>query len=217
MLGRPLPHQQQQLRQVLQPPQWRLRGTAAAEQLTASNGAPTIQEQHNFPDAAKNFNFARVRALVLAKPPLINCQLAGRWSALHQAAGRGDMEIVQFLLDHGASTTVRTRDGLTPAEVAQPNVLDLLLAAMPTFTNEEGTAATQVTSDEALESVGIRHFSLSSVTNEDQCHICLQDFAEGDEIRSLPCNHSFHVDCVDTWLKQKSSSCPTCRATLSAS
>jgi len=197
MLGRPLPHQQQQLRQVLQPPQWRLRGTAAAEQLTASNGAPTIQEQHNFPDAAKNFNFARVRALVLAKPPLINCQLAGRWSALHQAAGSGDMETVQFLLDHGASTTVRTRDGLTPAEVAQPNVVDLLLAAMPTFTNEEGSAA--------------------PVTNEGQCHICLQDFVEGDELRSLPCNHSFHVDCVDTWLRQKSSSCPTCRATLSAS
>lgn len=211
MRGRPLPHQQQQ--QLLQR---RRRGTAV-EQPATSNEAPTLQEQHHFLDAAKCFHFERVRALVLAKPLLVSCQPAGRWSALHQAAARGDVETVRFLLDHGASTTARTRDGLTPLEVAQPDVLDVLLSATPTFTNQEGTAMPQMTSDETLELISVRRFSLSAATGESQCHICLQDFADGEELRALPCNHAFHVDCVDTWLKQKSSSCPTCRATLSTS
>ncbi|XP_045916072.1 E3 ubiquitin-protein ligase ZSWIM2 isoform X3 [Micropterus dolomieu] len=40
-----------------------------------------------------------------------------------------------------------------------------------------------------------------------QCRICLQDFSLGQRIRSLPCHHKFHTDCVDGILR-KSSSCP---------
>ncbi|KAL3639835.1 hypothetical protein CASFOL_014803 [Castilleja foliolosa] len=47
-----------------------------------------------------------------------------------------------------------------------------------------------------------------------ECAICLAEFAAGDEIRVLPqCGHSFHVGCIDTWLKSHSS-CPSCRAIL---
>jgi len=223
--SRQRPQQQQQRRQRQQQqqqfelqPQQHLRGTADVERnATASNEAPTIQEQHDFLDAAKSCNFSLVRALVLAKPNLINCQPTGRWSALHQAAVRGNLETVRFLLDRGASTTARTRDGRTPLEVAHASVFDVLFTATSTFTSEEGNTAPQVTSDEALESLRLWHFSPSSMADECQCHICLQNFADGEELRALPCNHSFHVDCVDAWLKQKSSSCPTCRADLPAS
>ncbi|ESW28317.1 hypothetical protein PHAVU_003G276800 [Phaseolus vulgaris] len=44
------------------------------------------------------------------------------------------------------------------------------------------------------------------------CAVCLGDFEEGEELRTLPeCMHSFHVACIDTWLSS-SSSCPVCRA-----
>lgn len=42
------------------------------------------------------------------------------------------------------------------------------------------------------------------------CQICMEDFAEGDELRTLPCFHLFHAKCVDQWLKVNSI-CPTCR------
>lgn len=42
------------------------------------------------------------------------------------------------------------------------------------------------------------------------CQICMEDFAEGDELRTLPCFHLFHSKCVDQWLKVNSI-CPTCR------
>lgn len=43
-----------------------------------------------------------------------------------------------------------------------------------------------------------------------QCRICLQDFVCGEEVRRLPCQHVFHVLCVDEWLG-RDAHCPLCR------
>lgn len=44
------------------------------------------------------------------------------------------------------------------------------------------------------------------------CAVCLGDFEEGDELKTMPeCLHSFHVHCIDMWLRSHSS-CPICRA-----
>eukprot|EP01083_Nonionella_stella_P025958 71478_1 len=56
--------------------------------------------------------------------------------------------------------------------------------------------------------------SISSETKEcsfaTQCSVCITDYKEGDEMRILPCDHRFHKDCVDRWLRQKKQ-CPLCR------
>ncbi|KAK4347559.1 hypothetical protein RND71_033898 [Anisodus tanguticus] len=47
-----------------------------------------------------------------------------------------------------------------------------------------------------------------------ECAICLAEYVVGDEIRVLPqCCHSFHLQCIDTWLGSHSS-CPSCRQIL---
>ncbi|KAF5737880.1 hypothetical protein HS088_TW13G00771 [Tripterygium wilfordii] len=43
------------------------------------------------------------------------------------------------------------------------------------------------------------------------CAVCLSDFVEGDKIRRLKCNHTFHRDCLDRWLEQCWATCPLCR------
>jgi hypothetical protein len=35
---------------------------------------------------------------------------------------------------------------------------------------------------------------------DDFCVICMDHFVEGDRLRVLPCDHSFHVGCIDRWL-----------------
>jgi len=60
----------------------------------------------------------------------------------------------------------------------------------------------------------------SSVPQEevDFCVICLDHFVDGDRLRVLPCDHSFHVGCIDRWLSGSqsfeecyTSGCPTCK------
>lgn len=46
------------------------------------------------------------------------------------------------------------------------------------------------------------------------CAICLAEYAAEDVLRLLPdCEHLFHVDCVDPWLRRRPS-CPICRKSL---
>ncbi|CAI7565696.1 unnamed protein product [Penicillium glandicola] len=46
------------------------------------------------------------------------------------------------------------------------------------------------------------------------CPICTDDFIKGQDLRVLPCNHQFHVECIDPWLMNVSGTCPLCRIDL---
>ncbi|CAL4967462.1 unnamed protein product [Urochloa decumbens] len=50
-----------------------------------------------------------------------------------------------------------------------------------------------------------------STDDMEQCHICLTEYEEGEQIRTLPCKHEFHLQCVDKWLKEIHRVCPLCR------
>lgn len=53
-----------------------------------------------------------------------------------------------------------------------------------------------------------------TVTEQEQCMICLETFAEGSSAVVLPCKHTFHgEECVKSWLKLHNS-CPICRYEL---
>merc|ERR1712107_165824 len=49
--------------------------------------------------------------------------------------------------------------------------------------------------------------------SSDCCSICLADFELGTSLRQLPCDHCFHVGCIDMWL-QRNRACPLCVESL---
>jgi len=44
-----------------------------------------------------------------------------------------------------------------------------------------------------------------------KCTICQVGFDNNDETRILPCEHIYHVDCIDNWLTNYNYMCPCCR------
>ncbi|KAF5811678.1 putative chromatin regulator PHD family [Helianthus annuus] len=49
-----------------------------------------------------------------------------------------------------------------------------------------------------------------------QCTICLGEYQEKEVLRIMPkCGHSFHLSCIDLWLR-KQSTCPVCRLSVKA-
>jgi Ring finger domain len=48
------------------------------------------------------------------------------------------------------------------------------------------------------------------VSINDDCPICLCEMITTKDIFTTPCNHKFHINCINMW-KKKSTKCPMCR------
>lgn len=48
-----------------------------------------------------------------------------------------------------------------------------------------------------------------------ECVICMMELITGEEVRYLPCMHTYHATCIDDWLL-RSLTCPTCMEPVDA-
>lgn len=49
--------------------------------------------------------------------------------------------------------------------------------------------------------------------NQTNCPVCLCEFTKGEKLKSLPCVHFYHKECIDRWL-MVGNSCPLCKANV---
>jgi len=48
------------------------------------------------------------------------------------------------------------------------------------------------------------------LADEAKCSICMCEYEEGEELKTLMCLHRFHTACIEEWL-EKSEVCPLCK------
>eukprot|EP00916_Digyalum_oweni_P005853 GHVL01010142.1.p1 GENE.GHVL01010142.1~~GHVL01010142.1.p1 ORF type:complete len:255 (+),score=34.71 GHVL01010142.1:45-809(+) len=54
--------------------------------------------------------------------------------------------------------------------------------------------------------------TIEDIKIDNVCAICSFEYKTGDKVRLLRCEHRFHIECVDPWIRCRQNSCPTCRA-----
>ncbi|XP_076619508.1 ring finger protein 11 [Colletes latitarsis] len=52
-------------------------------------------------------------------------------------------------------------------------------------------------------------------TKKGECVICMMELVIGEEVRYLPCMHTYHALCIDDWLL-RSLTCPSCMEPVDA-
>jgi len=69
------------------------------------------------------------------------------------------------------------------------------LSRANSFSNRSIRSVKALTAAEALDFGTDTDQPAHEIVN-DMCAICIDEFVEGDEIRTLPCHHDFHLECI---------------------
>jgi len=119
-----------------------------------------------------------------------------------QASLRVAQPAANAVLNANQLLELQTRD-LTPEDYE-------LLLRLDESVKKKTLTKTQCASfpSQNLDEEGVKSFV------EKPCSICFCDYECGEKVRSLPCDHTFHNDCIDQWLTTSSISCPMCKTSL---
>lgn len=104
--------------------------------------------------------------------------------------------------------------GVTRARISQ-EAIDSLPKSVYTLhediSNREANHLSEVSAQAVTNYSTPGHSQWSQPT----CPICLDDFIPNTTtIRSLPCHHIYHPECIDPFLRDNSSLCPVCKAAV---
>uniref|UniRef100_A0A0D9XAL5 RING-type domain-containing protein n=1 Tax=Leersia perrieri TaxID=77586 RepID=A0A0D9XAL5_9ORYZ len=147
-------------------------------------------------------------------------QESGIWSVLYVLdviwsllTGRLVREKVDPAVQNAVDSQMNAADA--PYRESAPTLAEMFDTAAPGAV--VAAAGMPVDAIAALPVTTFTHQSLAADAGDHAgCSVCLQDFEAGEEARRLPeCEHTFHLQCIDSWL-MRHASCPLCRRTVVA-
>lgn len=162
-------------------------------------------------------NHAAVQAIMCPYCNTINgVDLPTNSSSHRHAAGhaagpsRAPHDSVQTVLNDDLIQRLQLLQRMQPTEL-------LLMREMLEQMNGHATSAASVGAnraqiDRCTSAWTIDDASRASLSGG--CTICLEEFEVGQGMRTLPCLHSFHAHCVESWLEKKRE-CPNCNFDIS--
>lgn len=93
----------------------------------------------------------------------------------------------------------------------------LRLAHFFLLNDEEDDEHPRGLTKEQIDNLSTRTYGQVSLEGEigRACSVCINEYAQGNKLRRLPCSHEFHIHCIDRWLSENNT-CPICRQPILA-
>ncbi|KAA8549297.1 hypothetical protein F0562_000981 [Nyssa sinensis] len=124
-----------------------------------------------------------------------------------------DYETLRALDSDNASTT----PSMSEEEINALPVHKYKVTGTQNFLYSEGSSLQHASSSSALaepkQESKTADANMKASEDELTCSICLEQVNRGELVRSLPCLHQFHANCIDPWLRQQGT-CPVCKLTV---
>ncbi|XP_056155500.1 E3 ubiquitin-protein ligase RNF6 [Lampris incognitus] len=148
----------------------------------------------------------------------------------HGGAGGGDQERVGLVgLEEDQGGQARLGGGIvSPIEgraasrdtnnLVENGTLPILrLAHFFLLNDEEDEEHPRGLTKEQIDNLATRTYGQASLEGEvgRACSVCINEYAQGNKLRRLPCSHEFHIHCIDRWLSENNT-CPICRQPILA-
>ncbi|CAK8694570.1 unnamed protein product [Clavelina lepadiformis] len=88
-----------------------------------------------------------------------------------------------------------------------PNGLDNVISQL---LGQLENAGPPPASKQAIENLPTQEITQKDVDVKKECSVCMDPFKLSDTVKKLPCEHFFHIPCIDPWLELHNT-CPICR------
>ncbi|KAK2382440.1 E3 ubiquitin-protein ligase SDIR1 [Trifolium repens] len=147
-------------------------------------------------------------------PPSIAIATRGRLQGLRLQLALLDQEFEELDYDTLRALEFGTASNTSSMTDEEINALPIHKYKVPGPTKDGSTGLASSSSEEAAEikqdSNGAEGSAEGLEDDELTCTICLDQVNRGEIVRSLPCLHQFHANCIDPWLRQQGT-CPICK------
>uniref|UniRef100_A0A7N9AVR6 RING-type E3 ubiquitin transferase n=1 Tax=Mastacembelus armatus TaxID=205130 RepID=A0A7N9AVR6_9TELE len=96
--------------------------------------------------------------------------------------------------------------------LVENGTLPILRLAHFLLSDEEDDEHPRGLTKEQIDNLSTRIYGQASLEGEmgRACSVCINEYAQGNKLRRLPCSHEFHIHCIDRWLSENNT-CPICR------
>lgn len=113
----------------------------------------------------------------------------------------------------GVSTTDGRASSRDTNNLVENGTLPILrLAHFFLLNDEDDEEHPRGLTKEQIDNLSTRTYGQASLEGEmgRACSVCINEYAQGNKLRRLPCSHEFHIHCIDRWLSENNT-CPICR------
>ncbi|KAI4307609.1 hypothetical protein L6164_030781 [Bauhinia variegata] len=151
--------------------------------------------------------------LRLHMPPSIALATRGRLQGLRLQLALLDREFDD--LDYETLRALDSDNVPTAPSMTEEEINALPVHKYKVSVPQNGSVLQQPSSSTSAEkkqdtSSAVGSMKASGSDDELTCSVCLEQVNVGDLLRSLPCLHQFHANCIDPWLRQQGT-CPVCK------